>query len=70
MVYFFMVDWARARYPELEERRKILSSHLLPLVRFSHMTCATLWEILESTDNDTDHKPVTKRINEALLHIA
>ncbi|XP_051178770.1 BTB/POZ domain-containing protein At2g46260-like [Lolium perenne] len=69
-LYFFMVDWARARYPELEERRKILSSRLLPLVRFSHMTCETLRKILACTDNDIDHELVNKRITEALLHIA
>uniref|UniRef100_M8CCM3 Kelch repeat and BTB domain-containing protein 8 n=1 Tax=Aegilops tauschii TaxID=37682 RepID=M8CCM3_AEGTA len=54
-VYYFMLDWARARYVELEERRKILSSRLLPL------------EILASTDNDIDREQVTHRIAEALL---
>ncbi|VAH97567.1 unnamed protein product [Triticum turgidum subsp. durum] len=66
-IYYFMLDWARARYVELEERRKILSSRLLPLVRFSHMTCVTLQEILASTDNDIDREQVTHRIAEALL---
>uniref|UniRef100_A0ACD6A464 Uncharacterized protein n=1 Tax=Avena sativa TaxID=4498 RepID=A0ACD6A464_AVESA len=69
-LYFFMVEWARAWYPELKERREILSSRLLPLVRFSHMTCATLQEILGCTDDDIDHEQVTKRITEALLQIA
>lgn len=41
--------------PELEERRKILSSHLVPLVRFSHMTCEALQEIFTCTDDDIDH---------------
>ncbi|XP_037424690.1 BTB/POZ domain-containing protein At2g46260-like [Triticum dicoccoides] len=54
-IYYFMLDWARARYVELEERRKILSSRLLPL------------EILASTDNDIDREQVTHRIAEALL---
>ncbi|VAI39527.1 unnamed protein product [Triticum turgidum subsp. durum] len=35
-LYRLLLKWARARYPELEERRKILSSHLIPLLRFSH----------------------------------
>ena len=42
--------------PELEERRKILSSHLVPLVRFSHMTCEALQEIFTCTDADIDHE--------------
>uniref|UniRef100_A0A453E8V6 BTB domain-containing protein n=1 Tax=Aegilops tauschii subsp. strangulata TaxID=200361 RepID=A0A453E8V6_AEGTS len=69
-VYNFLLEWARARYLEPEERRGILSSRLLPLVRFSHMTCAALQEILACTDDDIDREQVTKRINEVLLHKA
>ncbi|VAH73741.1 unnamed protein product [Triticum turgidum subsp. durum] len=69
-VYNFLLEWARARYLEPEERREILSSRLLPLVSFSHMTCAALQEILASTDDDIDREQVTKRINEVLLHKA
>ncbi|KAM0928262.1 hypothetical protein ACQ4PT_002371 [Festuca glaucescens] len=63
-LYFFMVKLARERYPVLEERRKILSSRLFPLLRFSHMTFSTLREILACTDNDIDHDQVTKCITE------
>ncbi|KAM0928247.1 hypothetical protein ACQ4PT_002367 [Festuca glaucescens] len=59
-IYIFMLTWARARYPELEERRMILSSHLLPLVRFSHMSCAKLQKVLTCTDDDIDHDQVNK----------
>ncbi|KAF7045267.1 hypothetical protein CFC21_054389 [Triticum aestivum] len=69
-LYYFMLEWVRARYLDSEERRGILSSRLLPLVRFSHMTCTTLEKILACTDNDIDHEQVTKRITEVLLHKA
>ncbi|KAM3231439.1 hypothetical protein ACQJBY_061553 [Aegilops geniculata] len=66
-LYYFMLEWARTRYLDSEERREILSSRLLPLVRFSHMTRAAFEEILTCTDNDIDHEQVTKRITEVLL---
>uniref|UniRef100_A0ACD5WDE4 Uncharacterized protein n=2 Tax=Avena sativa TaxID=4498 RepID=A0ACD5WDE4_AVESA len=66
-VYRFLLKWARARYLEPEERHEILSCRLLPLVRFSHMRCTTLKEILACTDNDIDHGKVHKRIAEALV---
>ncbi|KAM3279751.1 hypothetical protein ACQJBY_046862 [Aegilops geniculata] len=69
-IYAFMLTWARERYPELEERREILSSRLLPLVRFSHMTCRKLQEVLACSDDDIDHEKVTKRIAEVLLQKA
>ncbi|XBH74281.1 hypothetical protein VPH35_101263 [Triticum aestivum] len=62
-----MLEWARTRYLDSEERREILSSRLLPLVRFSHMTRAAFVEILTCTDNDIEHEQVTKRITEVLL---
>ncbi|KQK12311.1 hypothetical protein BRADI_1g02880v3 [Brachypodium distachyon] len=66
-IYNFLLRWARARYLESNERRKILSSRLLPLVRFNHMTGSALQEILTSTDTDIDHELVTKRVTEVLL---
>jgi hypothetical protein len=67
-IYFFMLKWVRARYVESDERRKILSSHLLPLVRFRHMTCTTLQGILTCTDNDIDHEDITRRVIEVLQY--
>jgi hypothetical protein len=67
-IYFFMLKWARARYLESDERREILRSRLLPLVRFSHMTATTLQGILTCTDNDIDHEDVTKRVTDVLLY--
>ncbi|PNT73849.1 hypothetical protein BRADI_1g02890v3 [Brachypodium distachyon] len=68
-VFKFLLHWARTRYLEPEERRKIWSSHLLPLVRFSHMTGTTLQAILACTDTviDLDHEELTKRVTEVLL---
>ncbi|KAM0883751.1 hypothetical protein ACQ4PT_031429 [Festuca glaucescens] len=66
-LYYLLLKWARVRYLELEERRKILSSHLLPLVRFSHMTYGALQNILICTDNDIDHEKVTKLITGVLM---
>ncbi|KAK1642664.1 hypothetical protein QYE76_060469 [Lolium multiflorum] len=66
-LYYLLLKWARERYPELEERRKILSSHLLPLVRFSHMTYGALQNMLICTDNDIDHEQVTKLITGVLM---
>ncbi|KAK1642660.1 hypothetical protein QYE76_060465 [Lolium multiflorum] len=69
-VYRFLLKWVRARYLELEERRDILSCRLLPLVRFNHMACTTVQEILACTDDDIDHEKVSKLITKALLHKA
>ncbi|XBI85896.1 hypothetical protein VPH35_093952 [Triticum aestivum] len=66
-LFVLMLKWARVQYPDLEERREILNSHLLPLLRFSHMTYKTLQEILACTANDIDHEQVTKCINGVLL---
>ncbi|XBI75205.1 hypothetical protein VPH35_068604 [Triticum aestivum] len=69
-IYTFILTWARARYPELDERREILSCRLLPLVRFSHLTCPALKNILAHADDDIDHGQVAKLIAEGLLQKA
>ncbi|KAM0927816.1 hypothetical protein ACQ4PT_002079 [Festuca glaucescens] len=69
-IFTFMLKWARARYPELLERRKILSSRLLPLVRFIHMSCPSLHKVLTCADADIDHDQVNKLITRVLLHKA
>jgi hypothetical protein len=67
-IYDFLLRWARAQYPKSEERREILSSRLLPLVRFSHMTCRKLRKVLTCTD--IDHEQATRCVTEALLYKA
>ncbi|KAG1335146.1 BTB/POZ domain-containing protein POB1 [Cocos nucifera] len=64
-VYDFVLKWARAQYPKLEERREILGSHLIFLIRFPHMTCRKLRKVL--TCNDLDHELASKAVNEALF---
>ncbi|XP_008794992.2 BTB/POZ domain-containing protein POB1-like [Phoenix dactylifera] len=64
-VYDFVIKWARAQYPKLEERREILGSRLICLVRFPHMTCRKLRKVL--TCNDLDHELASKVVTEALF---
>uniref|UniRef100_A0A0E0HAY6 BTB domain-containing protein n=1 Tax=Oryza nivara TaxID=4536 RepID=A0A0E0HAY6_ORYNI len=67
-IYDFVIKWARSQYPKLEERREILGTRLLPLVRFCHMTCRKLRKVLAC--NDLDHEQATKCVTEALLYKA
>uniref|UniRef100_A0ACD5XJE3 Uncharacterized protein n=1 Tax=Avena sativa TaxID=4498 RepID=A0ACD5XJE3_AVESA len=69
-VFEFLLEWACARYPKLEDRHKILSSRLLPLVRFSHVSYRTLRDILTCSDNHVDHEQVAKCITEVLMYKA
>ncbi|XP_010261454.1 PREDICTED: BTB/POZ domain-containing protein POB1 isoform X1 [Nelumbo nucifera] len=64
-VYDFVLKWARAQYPKLEERREILGSRLLRLIRFPHMTCRKLKKVLSC--NDFDHEIASKVVLEALF---
>uniref|UniRef100_M8BEG1 Kelch-like ECH-associated protein 1 n=1 Tax=Aegilops tauschii TaxID=37682 RepID=M8BEG1_AEGTA len=71
VVYYFLLKWARVRYYySEEERRKVLSYRLLPLVRFSNMSCDALQKVLTCEDVDIDHEYLTKHIAEVLLHKA
>ncbi|XBH74280.1 hypothetical protein VPH35_101262 [Triticum aestivum] len=69
-VYSFLLEWACKQYPETEERHKIWSSRLLPLVRFSHMTWSKLHEVLTCSDDDVDSEQTKKLIIDVLLHKA
>ncbi|GFS38760.1 BTB/POZ domain-containing protein [Actinidia chinensis var. chinensis] len=64
-VYDFVLKWARAQYPKLEERREILGSRLGRYIRFPHMTCRKLKKVL--TCNDFDHELASKVVVEALF---
>ncbi|XP_043717766.1 BTB/POZ domain-containing protein POB1-like isoform X2 [Telopea speciosissima] len=64
-VYDFVLKWARAHYPKLEERREILGSRLGRLIRFPCMTCRKLKKVL--TCNDFDHELASKVVLEALF---
>ncbi|XP_020150145.1 BTB/POZ domain-containing protein POB1 isoform X2 [Aegilops tauschii subsp. strangulata] len=67
-VYDFVIKWVRAQYPRTEERREILGTRLLPLVRFSHMTCRKLRKVLACSD--LDHEQASKSVTDALLYKA
>ncbi|KAG1330377.1 BTB/POZ domain-containing protein POB1 [Cocos nucifera] len=64
-VYDFVLKWARAQYPKLEERREIIGSRFIRLIRFPHMTCRKLRKVL--TCNDLDHELSSKAVTEALF---
>ncbi|KAL2902686.1 BTB/POZ domain-containing protein POB1 [Bienertia sinuspersici] len=64
-VYDFAVKWARAHYPKLEDRRKILGTRLCRLIRFPHMTCRKLRKVM--TCNDLDPDLSSKLVSEALF---
>lgn len=64
-VYDLVLKWARAQYPEVDERREILGSRLCRLVRFPYMTCRKLRKVL--TCNDLDHDLASKAVLEALF---
>lgn len=64
-VYDFVLKWARAQYPKLEERREVLGARLARFIRFPYMTCRKLKKVL--TCNDFDHEVATKLVNEALF---
>ncbi|THG18541.1 hypothetical protein TEA_028855 [Camellia sinensis var. sinensis] len=64
-VYDFVLKWARAQYPKLEERREVLGSHLGRYIRFPYMTCRKLKKVLIC--NDFDHELASKVVLEALF---
>ncbi|KAL8539416.1 hypothetical protein ACS0TY_001146 [Phlomoides rotata] len=53
VVFDSVLMWARKQYPNLEERREILKTHLLDLIRFPFMTIQHLTEKVQ-TCNDID----------------
>ncbi|XP_010669540.2 BTB/POZ domain-containing protein POB1 [Beta vulgaris subsp. vulgaris] len=64
-VYDFVLKWARAQYPKLEERREILATRLARFIRFPYMTCRKLRKVLSCPD--FDHEMSSKLVLEALF---
>ncbi|XP_020550512.1 BTB/POZ domain-containing protein POB1-like [Sesamum indicum] len=64
-VYDIVLKWARKHYPKLEERREILKTHLLRLIRFPLMITGNLKEVL--TCNDIDPELASRIVLEALF---
>ncbi|KAK9074288.1 hypothetical protein SSX86_006885 [Deinandra increscens subsp. villosa] len=65
IVYDFVLKWARTHYPQIEERRPILGSHLAKHIRFPYMTCRKLKKVM--TCPDFDHDFSQKVVMEALF---
>ncbi|XP_057453453.1 BTB/POZ domain-containing protein POB1-like isoform X2 [Lotus japonicus] len=63
-VYDFALNWARQKYKSLEERREVLGTRLVRLIRFPYMTCQKLEDVL--TCNDFEHEAASKLVLEAL----
>ncbi|CAK7348780.1 unnamed protein product [Dovyalis caffra] len=64
-VYDFVLKWARAQFPRLEERREVLGARLARYIRFPYMTCRKLKKVLTCTD--FDHDAASKLVLEALF---
>ncbi|XP_039011972.1 BTB/POZ domain-containing protein POB1-like isoform X2 [Hibiscus syriacus] len=64
-VYDFVLKWARAQYPKLEDRKEVLGTRLVRFIRFPYMTCRKLKKVL--TSNDFDHEVSSKLVLEALF---
>jgi hypothetical protein len=64
-VYDFVLKWARAQYPRLEERREVLGARLARYIRFPYMTCRKLKKVLTCTD--FEHDAASKLVLEALF---
>ncbi|CAI9784650.1 unnamed protein product [Fraxinus pennsylvanica] len=64
-VYDFVLKWARMHYSKLEERREILSTHLVRFIRFPCMSCRKLKKVLGC--NDFDPEIASKVVLDALF---
>lgn len=64
-VYDFVLKWARAHYPKIEDRRDILGSRLGRLIRFPNMSSRKLKKVLSCSD--FDHELASKVVLDALF---
>ncbi|KAJ0439317.1 putative chromatin remodeling & transcription regulator BTB-POZ family [Helianthus annuus] len=63
-VYSFVLNWARAQYAELEDRREAVMTHLAKFIRFPYMTHQKLIEA--QTCKEFDPVFARKVVNEAI----
>ncbi|XP_076944837.1 BTB/POZ domain-containing protein POB1-like [Bidens hawaiensis] len=54
IVYDFVLKWARAQYPKLEDRRQILGARLAKYIRFPYMSCRKLKKVMTCPDFDPE----------------
>ncbi|KAL8144228.1 hypothetical protein V2J09_017260 [Rumex salicifolius] len=64
-IYNFILDWGREHYPELKERREVLTNRLARLIHFPYMTPQKLRQVLSRTD--FHHETASKLVMEALF---
>ncbi|CAN0910394.1 BTB/POZ domain-containing protein POB1 [Linum grandiflorum] len=64
-VYDFVLKWARTHYPRLEERREVLATRFVRLIRFPFMSSRKLKKVLIC--NDFDHDIASKVVLDALF---
>ncbi|KAL8138480.1 hypothetical protein V2J09_004481 [Rumex salicifolius] len=64
-VYDFVLRWARAQYPNLDERRVIFATRLARFIRFPYMSCRKLRKVLSCPDFDLED--ANKLVREALF---
>lgn len=64
-VFDFVLKWARAHYPLLEERQEVLGARLAQFIRFPFMSCRKLKKVL--TCIDFDHETASKLVLDALF---
>ncbi|CAN1743731.1 BTB/POZ domain-containing protein POB1 [Linum perenne] len=64
-VYDFVLKWARTHYPRLEERREVLATRFVQLIRFPFMSSRKLKKVL--TCNDFDREIASKVVLDALF---
>ncbi|MCO5567656.1 hypothetical protein L7F22_021350 [Adiantum nelumboides] len=67
-VYDFVVKWAKAHYSKAEERREVLGSRLVHLIRFPMMSARKLKKVLATSE--LDHEVASSTVLEALFYKA
>ncbi|WOH12239.1 hypothetical protein DCAR_0831741 [Daucus carota subsp. sativus] len=50
VLYDLVLKWSELHYPQLEERREVLETHLVHLIRFPYMTSPKLKEVVTGTN--------------------
>ncbi|MFS8025634.1 putative chromatin remodeling & transcription regulator BTB-POZ family [Helianthus anomalus] len=63
-VYWFVLEWARAQYPNIEERREIITTRLAKFIRFPYMTHTELMKVKDS--NELDRRFSLRVVSEAI----
>ncbi|KAI5423893.1 BTB/POZ domain-containing protein POB1 [Lathyrus oleraceus] len=64
VVFDFVLKWAKAQYPILEERREVLGMKLARFIRFPYMSCRKLRTV--ETCDDFDHEVASQLVSDAL----